>query len=194
MRRTARSGFTLLELVVTIAVTGVVALLVYGVLDTAVDTERRIAARGEAARTAAGWQSLVASALRNARPAAGGGEAVFLLEEGRSAAGLSADRLTFFTAGGVAPLTSDAEWQVTLGAGRDGVVLAARPVGVAAPERRVRAPGPLRGVSIRVRGDAPGDPWRDTWPRADELPRGVEIRFQTGDGEPAGSLRVVLPR
>jgi prepilin-type N-terminal cleavage/methylation domain-containing protein len=194
VRRTARSGFTLLELVVTIAVTGVVALLVYGVLDTAIDTERRVVARGEAARASAGWQSLVAAAIRNARPADAGGDAAFLLENGRSDGGLSSDRLTFFTAGGVAPLTSDVEWQVTLGAGRDGVVLAARPVGVAAPDRRIRAPGGLRGVSIRVRGDAPGDPWRDTWPRAGELPRAVEVTFEDGDGDAAGSLRVALPR
>lgn len=194
MRRPAGSGFTLLELVVAVAVTGVVALLVYGVLDTAIDTERRVATRGEAARASAGWQSLVAAALRNARPADAGGDAAFLLEDGRSGGGLYADRVTFFTAGGVAPLTSDVEWQVTLGAGRDGVVLAARPIGVAAPDRRVRAPEGLRGVSIRVRGDAPGDPWRDTWARAGELPRAVEVTFQTEDGQVAGSLRIALPR
>ncbi len=192
--RRRRAGFTLVEVLVAITVTGIVALLVYGALDTSIDARSRLEQRATRLSAEASWKQLVASAVRGARPASEADEVVFLLEDGRGAEGLPADRVSFISAGGLPPLTSDAEWQVTLGAAPDGVVMIARPIGVLAPDRRIPAPAGYIGVEIRVRGGAATAAWQDAWMQRTTLPDAIEITFWRIGGTASAPLRIALPR
>jgi len=191
--RRRRAGFTLIEVLVAITVTGIVALLVYGALDTSIVARSRIEQRSTRLSAEASWRQLVASALRGARSASEADEVVFLLEDGRGTEGLPADRLTFISAGGLPPLTSDAEWQVTVGVGPDGVVMIARPIGVLAPDRRIPAPAGYAGIGIRVRGGAASDAWRDAWIQRTTLPDAIEVTFWRTGGTAEPPLWIALP-
>ncbi|MEJ2205755.1 MAG: prepilin-type N-terminal cleavage/methylation domain-containing protein, partial [Gemmatimonadota bacterium] len=65
MRR--RGGFTLVEVMVGLVITSVVALLVYGAIGTAADTQARLADGRTAVRGEMAWRALVAAAVRGIR-------------------------------------------------------------------------------------------------------------------------------
>ena len=153
-----RRGFTLLEILVAIVVTSVVALLVYGVADAAFTTRGRLDERRLALQTERAVRLILHEALRNARPAQRPGDQAFVLEDARDARGRPADRLTFVATGGFPPLTDESQWVVRVELTGEGVVLSARPLGVRdarpAPrgstfgcERREARTGGARGAS-----------------------------------------------
>ncbi|MEJ2546461.1 MAG: prepilin-type N-terminal cleavage/methylation domain-containing protein [Gemmatimonadota bacterium] len=187
-------GFTLVEVLVAITVTGIIALLIYGALETAIDTRERVEERTSGLRSRLGWSALVSTAIRGARPAASADDVVFVLEDAVGAPGLPSDRLRFITAGGLPPLTSDVEWRVTIGSTAGEIVLAAQPVGVVAPMRRIVAPLEGVGIGIRVRPADPGAPWQDAWPAESALPGAVELTYWSEEGTADAPVIVTLPR
>jgi prepilin-type N-terminal cleavage/methylation domain-containing protein len=60
-----RRGLTLLELMVAITVTGIVALLAYGSAQAGFDTDERLARVGETSEAEAQFRALVSDALRH---------------------------------------------------------------------------------------------------------------------------------
>lgn len=196
-RRTAApilldGGFTLLELMVAIVLTGVVALLVYGAAGVAVDTQERVAERGREIRARQAWRATLQEAFRNTRPVAAFGDTVFQLEE-RFIGGRPADRITFTTAGSMPPLTADSDWNVTLEIAAEGLVLWAQPVGVLAPPRRVVGVPGITGLDVRVYDSGPPAEWRDVWLYPQVVPTAVELTYWTDDGPVAPSERLWLP-
>lgn len=187
---TRRDGFTLIELIVAITLTGVVALLVYGAANAGIDTERRVRARDAAGRAERAWRALVEDALRNLRSADQYGRSTLTLESRRDRAGRPADRLRFVTAGGLAPLTPDADWDVTLESTADGLVMRAVPIGVDAPPRLVRAPPGLSGLDVAVVASPEQGPL-DEWPGYPFLPRAIAVTYWRGDA-PAGPAAVLM--
>ena len=144
------SGFTLLELLVAIVVAGVVALLVYGILGVALDTEARVTARRDVLQREIAFREVLSQALRAVRQADLSEPATFVLEESEGPDGLPRDRLSFVTAGGTPPLTGDADWHVTVEATDEGLALAAYPAGLAAPRATVlRLPG-VTGLDAEI--------------------------------------------
>jgi prepilin-type N-terminal cleavage/methylation domain-containing protein len=103
---TRRVGFTLLEVMVAIVITGVVALLAYGTARAGFDTSDRL----EGFRTTLEAQMIVRSLLLNAlrHPPEGGGAAMndvlFTIEDGTSADGVPMDGLRFLSRGITPPL------------------------------------------------------------------------------------------
>jgi len=145
-----RSGFTLLELLVAIVVAGVVALLVYGIIGVALDTEARVTARRDVLQREIAFRAVLTDALRAVRQADRSEPETFVLEEDQGPDGLPRDRLSFVTAGGTPPLTGDADWHVTVEVTDEGLVLAAYPVGLAAPRVTVlRLPG-VAGLDAEI--------------------------------------------
>jgi prepilin-type N-terminal cleavage/methylation domain-containing protein len=135
-------GFTVIELLVAIVVTGVVALLVYGIVGVALDTEARITGRRDVLQREIAFRAVLAEALRTVRQSDLAQPETFLLEESEGMAGLPRDRLSFVTAGGTPPLTADADWHVAVEATDDGLTLTAYPEGLATPPLTVlRLPG-----------------------------------------------------
>lgn len=186
---TRRGGFTLIELIVAITLTGVVALLVYGAASAGIDTERRVRARDAAGRAERAWRAVVDDALRNLRTASQYGRPTLELASGTDALGRPADRLRFVTAGGLAPLTPDADWDVTLESTPDGLAMTAVPIGVDAPARRVPAPPGMTGLDVQVVVSA--DQGRlDRWPGYPFLPRAVAVTYWR-NGAPAGPTTLV---
>lgn len=184
----AKAGFTLLELVVGLVLTGVVALLVYGAAGVALDTEWRVRQRDVAARAELAWRAVVEDALRNLRSNTDYPRATLVVEPGPSGAG---DRIRFITAGGTPPLTGDADWDVTIESAADGLTLLATPIGVDAPTRRLRAPAPFTGVDVQVLDERTGAAWLEQWSDRRLLPRALAVTF-LANGAPRGAA-VVLP-
>ena len=189
-----RRGFTLLELLVAIVLTGVVALLVYGAVRAASDTEARLVTSRRHWQSHRGMRTLLEDALRNARPPMRAGAPAFSLQVATSSAGVPQDRLTFVTRGGFPPLTADADWRVTIEPTPTGLSASAIPLGVRTPLRLAAVLPGVSGLEIRVL--APGtSEWNRQWAFPATFPRAVTLTFWTDSGPlPAdGVLRVALP-
>jgi len=188
-----RRGFTLLELMVALALTGVIALLLYGVAAAASDVEARLATSRRAAHAQIGMRALLEDALRNARSAPRPGDPVFRLERRSSARGVPDDRLTFVTRGGFPPLTGDADWRVTVEATPAGLTARAVPLGVRAPAQVATLLSGITGLEIRVQ-PVGGGSWTRAWPMPGVFPRAVLLTFWSDSGPAALlPLRVRLP-
>jgi prepilin-type N-terminal cleavage/methylation domain-containing protein len=144
------SGFTLIELMIAIVVTGVVALLVYGVIGVALDTRDRVTQRRNNLQREVAFHSVLSEALRCVRQAEPTEPDVFVLEEMADASGRPRDRLSFVTAGGTPPLTADADWRVTLEVTDMGLALAASPEGVATTPVVLAVLNGVSGLDVEV--------------------------------------------
>lgn len=187
-----RSGFTLLEVLVAIVLTGVVGMLVYGAAGVAIDTQQRLEEKGREIRGRQAWRVTLQEAFRNTRPATTATDTAFYLEQ-RFIAGQPADRVTFISAGSMAPLTADSDWIVTLEVAAEGLVLSARPVGAVVPARRVVGIPGVTGLDVRVLDYEPPAGWLETWEYARFVPAAVELTYWTGEGPLAPSERLWLP-
>jgi prepilin-type N-terminal cleavage/methylation domain-containing protein len=188
-----RRGFTLLELVVAIALTGVVALLVYGAARAALDTEWRLAERRRAVQSDVAWQALLVDALRNVRSPLDADQPTLSIESGADAMGRPRDRLSFITAGGTAPLTGDADWLVTVEAGGGGLMMLAAPVAVEAPARAIAGKPGVTGFAVRAHSGLAGSDWVEGWRNPRALPAALELRFSTDSGPAGPPVLVALP-
>jgi prepilin-type N-terminal cleavage/methylation domain-containing protein len=144
------SGFTLIELMIAIVVTGVVALLVYGVIGVALDTRDRVTQRRNNLQREVAFHAVLSEALRCVRQAEPTEPDVFVLEEMADASGRPRDRLSFVTAGGTPPLTADADWRVTLEVTDMGLALAASPEGVATTTVVLAVLNGVSGLDVEV--------------------------------------------
>lgn len=188
-----RRGFTLLELLVSIVVTSVVALLVYGAAGSGFETRERLERQHRGLQTERATRLVLLEALRNARPATRPGAQAFVVEDRRDARGRSADRLRFVATGGFPPLTEDAQWLVQLAPDSAGVALLALPLGVrgAVPRTLGRVPG-ATGVDVRVRA-LNGGGWAAEWSFLSLVPSAIEVTFTSDSGRAPLPLRVALP-
>jgi prepilin-type N-terminal cleavage/methylation domain-containing protein len=187
-----RRGFTLLELLLAIVITSVVAVLVYGTVQVGLDARERIADRLVADQSQRAIRVILGDALRNVRPPAGVDDSVFILRRGTNAAGRPADTLTFLTGGSIPPLTSDSDWMVSLAASDSGVTMWARPIGARLPARFVARLAGVPGLEVRVRRVGADSSWTANWPGQGALPGAVAITFWSDSGAVAPSLRTAL--
>ena len=187
-----RRGFTVLELLVAIVVAGIVATLIYGAAGAAADVQQRLSVSHDALQSQRALRATLFDALRNARPPQSYNDTVFTLENRSGGGGRPADRLFFVTAGVLPPLTSDADWDVSIEATPTGLVIVAAPQGFAQPSRVLaRVPG-ITGLDVRVL-PASGRSWTDDWPQRNRLPRAVELTFLADTGVVGPPMHVLLP-
>jgi type II secretory pathway pseudopilin PulG len=183
----------LLELLIAIVLASVVALLVYGTAAVGTDTQERVLAARRNIATQNAFRATLVDALRNARAASYRGETVLTLEDRVDASGRPADRLSFVTAGGGPPLTSDTEWAVTLEPTGSGVQMVARAVGVVrAPAVVVNLPGAV-GLDVRVLTPGPFGEWEESWGMYDPLPGAAGLTFWVHQGATAEDIVVTIP-
>lgn len=172
---TRASGFTLLEVMVALVLTGLVVLLAYGAAQVSYDAHARLSADLRAVQQAGALRELLQDALRSARAPQRPGDPLFTLHAGR---------LSFLTAGGGPPLDPDYDWLVTIGPGSSGLELSAIPVGRApAAVVTIRVPGVTRW-DVRARA-AGASQWVEEWPATTLMPRAVTITLWH-DAEPLG--------
>ena len=176
---TRRAGFTLIEVIVAIVITGVVALIVYGTVNAGVDTSERVARHSEATEAQVILRELLLDALRH--PIEGGGAAMndtlFYLVDQLSADGVPHDAIAFVSRGVTAPHGATSAWQVTVGVAPEGLRLHAVP---AQPDRTAPIdallPG-VHGLDVQVLDRTADSFWHEQWPVAGRVPAAVAIRF-----------------
>lgn len=196
---TNRRAFTLLELIVSIAVTGIIALLAYASASAGFDTRDALAryrATNEAELRA---RVLVADALRHASDEAEPGDVAFELVDATDPRGLPTDQLTFLTRGVLPPLGGSALWMVTLAPSPRGLVFRAAPARESLPATRSTAVetgaiiavlAQVRGLDVRVTSLA-APTWSASWASSGQLPAAVTLTFYDAAGVPVGAPLVV---
>lgn len=190
---TRRAGFTLLELMVALVVTGVVALLAYGTASAGFDTNERLERYRTAVESRLIVRQLLSDALRHL-PEGGGAamnDVLLTIEDATSAEGLPVDVLHFLSRGITSPLGASATWSVTLGPSLEGVRLVAVPLGAtqAAPIDAVLRD--VSGLSVRVLARTDDASWSERWDVLGRVPAAVAIEWLSESGQPVAPMLVV---
>lgn len=187
-----RAGFTLIEVMVSLVLAAVVALLVYGAVRAARDTQARLADERRSLQAALAMRLLLENALANAQTTFLAADTMFLLESRVGGRGEPRDRLTFVTSGDLPPLSPGADWIVTLEPTPLGLRLAGGPMGIRTPNRLLALLPGVTGLAIRVRD--PGGPkdWSRQWNFQAVLPSAVELTYWSDSGPVGLPLTVSL--
>ena len=177
-------GFTLLELIVSISVTGIIALLVYGAAGAGFDTRDALARHHATTETELATRALLTDALRHASDEANPGTPAFEITDAVDARGLPSDQLTFLTRGVLPPLGTSSLWRVTLAPSAEGLLVTATRDGEQVTNRAVASA--VRGVDIAVMSLAHRT-WSNAWPSTSQLPAAVRITFYDAAGQAIGA-------
>jgi prepilin-type N-terminal cleavage/methylation domain-containing protein len=194
----SRRGFTLLELVVSIAIAGIIALLVYGSASAGFDTRDALARHQAGAESELRVRVVLSDALRHASDEADPGTTAFDLVDALDPRGLPADQLTFLTRGMLPPLGASALWRVTVSPTSAGVVVRAEPVDGSRSAGRRDGDAPtftsvlpnVRGLDIEV-ASLVDRAWLAAWPSSGQLPAAVRISLYDATGQLVGAPLVV---
>ena len=179
-----RTGFTLIELIVSVALTGIVALLAYGSVQAGLDSASRIETYRRTSESEALTRSLIADALRHPSDAPSGEsfEIVRTVESGSV--------LRFVSRGVSGPLGAGQLWRVELAPSAKGLQFSAVPLEDALPPISGSVSG-LRSIDVRVLGAADDAQWQDHWESTRQFPAAVEIAFHDSRGGLSGSPLLV---
>jgi type II secretion system protein J len=187
-----RSGFTLLELLVSLVLMGLVSLLVYGAAQAAHDTQARLTTERRSLQTALAMRLLLEDALAAAQTSFRSGDTVFVLEKRMNSRGVPQDRVTFMASGNLPPLTPGADWVVTLEPTRDGLRLIGEPRGFQSRGRVLASLPGVTGLAVRVRVPGKNPTWAPEWNFPDALPHAVELTYWSDSGSVGLPLTVWL--
>ena len=187
-----RRAFTLLELIVSLAVAGIVALLAYGSARAGFDTRDGLARHRATTEAALRSRVLLGDALRHASDEAGAADgalqSTFQLIDAVDRSGLPVDRLSFFTRGVVPPLGASGLWSMTVVPTATGVSIVAEPVDGGA---RLHAVVPnARGLDVEAMPIVDRD-WTTSWPATNQLPAAVRLTFYDSTRSMIGAPLVV---
>lgn len=186
----ARRGFTLLELIVSIAVSGIIALLVYGSASAGFDTRDALARYRATNEAELRVRAMLADALRHASDEADAGTLAFDLVDATDPRGLPLDQLTFLTRGVLPPLGSSARWSMTLTPTARGLLVRAVPVESSGAGSISAVLEQVRGLDVQVASLADGS-WSAAWPSSGQLPAAAQLTFYDVAGAPVGTPVVV---
>lgn len=177
-----RRGFTLIEVLVSLVLSAVVVLLVYGTAQAARDTAVRLRGERHALDGALAMRLLLENALAGAQPRFIVPDTMFLLERREGSHGVPRDRLRFVASGDLPPLSPGADWDVTLEPTAGGLRLSGQPEGVRIPPRVLAVLPGITGLGVRVRPAGESAEWTARWERPSELPAAVELTYWTDVG------------
>jgi prepilin-type N-terminal cleavage/methylation domain-containing protein len=176
-----RKGFTLIEVMVALVVTGLVVSIAYASVQAGLETTDRLAAAQSGTERELVARTMLSRAIRHALPGAIGGQPVFQLRDGPLG-----DELAFRTRGVAEPNGASEVWEVGLIPDADGVHF----TGHAAddPSRSFTALLPrVQRVDVRVRSRDSRDGWFEDWPFVDRSPVAVTIVFLDARGSALGA-------
>jgi prepilin-type N-terminal cleavage/methylation domain-containing protein len=175
-----RRGFTLIEVMLALVISGVVVTLGYSTLQAGMDVERRITSARNSDQHMTVMRALLGDALRHAVP----GDAV-AEHRMRTVPGVDGTtaQLAFVSRGIVTPHGGTAPWFVTLTTDSAGVTMDARAVDAGAAPLRLRI-SDARTFVVRFKAREDLD-WQPTWDDAARLPLAIEVRFLARDGRDA---------
>jgi prepilin-type N-terminal cleavage/methylation domain-containing protein len=184
---TRRGGFTLLEVVVALVLTGLVSSIALAAVQAAYALDERLEEHRVGGEAQTIVRALLLDALRH--PPEEGGAAMndmlLELDDRVSASGLPADGVRFLSRGVTPPLGTSETWAVSLTTLDEGVRLRAAPVGVSATAPIEAWIGAANGLSVCVLYRVGDREWSDRWDVAGRVPAAVEVVFLTASGVPA---------
>lgn len=172
-----RRGFTLLEVMVALTVTGVVVTLSYTAMRAGLDTSQRIEEHRAAGEAGVAFRALVIDALRHAQPGVIGGPAVFFHRDRTGADGGAADSVAFATRGIEEPAGASAVWVASIWRDGDRVLF------VAECGQRIPVSAAFSGITsfdLQTLGRGPGALWERQWSDASIAPQAVRLILRGG--------------
>lgn len=179
MRRT--SGFTLIEMVVALVLTALVALLAYGSAEAGFTSQSRLDDFRREAQAQALMRSIVGRSLRHMAEAPPEASSALSLTRAVDRTGESSEKLTFLTRGVSGPLGAGALWRMTLERRPDGLLLIAVPLDdTDQGPIETRVPGIVNFSARFMRSVADGV-WQEEW-HSRQAPAAVEISFEAVRG------------
>jgi prepilin-type N-terminal cleavage/methylation domain-containing protein len=181
-RSGGRSGFTLIELMVALMLTSVVALAAYAAAHLSLETRARVGEDLAVIQSTRVLREVLQDALRNARAPQRPEDTTF---------GLAGGRLSFIAAGAGPPFDPDYDWRITVEADSAGLQLVGVPVGRAPAVRMaIRAPGVTR-CDVRVLLPD-GSKWISEWLWPTVMPRAIAVTLLHRDAPVGPPLEVTL--
>ena len=161
-----RRGFTLIELMVALVLTGMIALTAYVALEAGASTRERVEGPMAQRERAILGRAMLEDALRHAVDDGNSG-APFA----RAGDAANGDVLSFTTRGIIPPLGASGRWRVIVRQGR----LEATPLDEAGPRFVAVLPGvrALRAMTLQ------SGEWRESLATIDHVPPVVRIEFRT---------------
>ena len=165
----SRRGFTLLEIMIALVISGSVISLAYATLGAGLDTERRVTDARDTEISLAISRAVLTDALRHATLVDAHALRVESDVSGR------VTRFTFASRGVEAPLGGSALWLVDLALDSSGVVLRAQSVSNDRVALKMTA-AKAHIFSVQFVAQA-GAAWQAAWPDSTRLPFAVEVRL-----------------
>ncbi len=175
-----RRAFTLLEVIVALTITGLVATIAYAAMQAGIDTSERLAVRQERDEALANARDLVSAAIRHAMPGAPGGPVTFEVVR-RASAEAAGDSLVFLTRGVLEPHGTTSAWRAALWTSRDTLHLRATPVSASPLEVAAQIAG-IRALRVRSLARGTFARWRDGWDDPATAPAAVSIAYTGSTG------------
>lgn len=187
-----RSGFTLIEVVVSLVLMGVVSLLVYGAAQAARDTQVRVEAERSSLQRALAMRLLLEDALAGAQTTFRTVDTVFVLENRVSSRGIPQDRIVFVSSGDLPPLSPGADWILALEPTSAGLLLSGRPSGLRTGPRRLALLQGITGLEVRIKQPGKDPNWSSQWNFPTALPQAVQLTYWAESGPVGVPLTVRL--
>ena len=167
-----RRGFTLIELMVALVLTGLVSLIAYGSIQAAIDSTERLTLQRQTVESEAMLRTLVSDALRHPADSPDGNPSFELV----SFAGNRGNGIQFVSRGVSGPLGAGQLWRVALRPTASGLELDAISLESAASIRG-HIPN-LASIDVRVLRAVDDPAWQDHWESTQQFPSLVEISFR----------------
>ena len=189
---TRANGFTVIEVLLAVMLTSVVALLAYGTSSAGLDVKERLLDHQNRAEARTIARALLVDALRH--PVEGGGAAMndvlFAVEDAARSDGLPLDAIQFLTRGVIPPLGATSTWSITLAPTVDGVRLLAVPSDGSSTTIDLLL-ADVRGLQVKVLGRTSDAEWTPGWDALGRVPAAVAIEFFSAPGVPSGAPLIV---
>lgn len=189
--RSHRRGFTLLEVIVAITVTGLALTTAGMALSAARSTAARIQTHEVRTEADSRVRALLTDMLRHAPSAEQVDEPLLLIDRTRGTT-----VLRFLSTGVREPYGTGGAWQVEVALRDSVLVVRATPTGRDAGASPLTATlAPVSRFDVRILDHATtldASTWRADWPIAQDRPRAIELTWQQPSDTGAMPLRVVL--
>ena len=181
MTRRAR-GFTLLEILIALVITGLVVTLAYAAVQGGLDTRDRLERQREQREALVTVRAMIRDALRHALPGVPGGPEVFTLVNRVTPQGVATDSVTFLSRGVSAPYGTSAAWRVTISVDSTGLHFVAIP-GTTSGSDVVAAVVPgITGLDVQTVGRGMIAAWTSNWNEPSVAPQGAAFSFTDATG------------
>ncbi|MEP7380767.1 MAG: prepilin-type N-terminal cleavage/methylation domain-containing protein [Gemmatimonadota bacterium] len=181
-----RRGFTLIEVMIALMVSGMVATLAYAAAQAGFDTDARVSTYRDGVARDGVVRAILTDALRHQVDGVRGGATVFTLTDRSDADGRAADSLDVVTRGVAAPLGASATWRLSVWRAGDTLRIEGSSLDGAAADRppfSMRLDGVI-AFEVRTLGRGLSARWQAQWRDDDVAPDAFALLFARRDEHP----------